>query len=98
MTAAPTFEGEAEAVGVAMSDRKATDREVAGVEDPAGRQRDEFKRNRRLSLTPQPREHAYDNVEGARAALNRHQVIGSSKPQSRKKTGDTEHVVEVAVG
>src|SRR5206468_9888718 len=43
MTAGLAFEGEAEAVRVAMSDWKATDREVAGVEDPAGRQRDELK-------------------------------------------------------
>jgi hypothetical protein len=30
--------------------------------------------------------------------MDRHQVIGSPKPQSRKETGNTEHMIQVAVG
>jgi hypothetical protein len=38
MTANRAFEAEAKAVGVAMPDRKAADREFPGVEDPTFRQ------------------------------------------------------------
>jgi hypothetical protein len=93
-----SFEGESEAVGVAMPDRKAVDRKVAGVEDLSGRQWDEFKRNGRPLFPPQAREHSDDDLEGAQAAMNRHQVIASPKPQSGKEAGNAEHVVKVAVG
>jgi hypothetical protein len=74
MAANPACEREAEAVGVAMPDRKAVDRELAGVDHLTCRQRSELQRNRRLSFSPQPGEHPDDDVEGAWAAVDRHDV------------------------
>ena len=98
MTADRAFEGEGEAVGVAMSDRKAADREVAGVEYLASNQRNKFERNGRASLAPQTREHPDDDFKGARAGMDRHRVIALSQPQSREETGNAEHVIEMTVG
>src|SRR5215470_13034770 len=64
-----TFEGESEAVGLTVADRKASDTEVAGVQDLAGDKRDELKRNRCPTLSPHTRKHLDDDVEGARAAM-----------------------------
>src|SRR6185437_3414224 len=72
MTAALAFEGEAEAVGVAMPDRKAADRELIGVEYRTCRQRNQLERNGRPPFSPQPGEHPDNDVEGTRAAVNRH--------------------------
>src|SRR4029078_3531986 len=61
MTADLAFEGESEAVGIAMADRKAADRELASVEDLTFRQGHELQRNRRSSFAPQAREHPNDD-------------------------------------
>jgi hypothetical protein len=74
MTADLAVEGESEAVGVAVTDRKAADRELASVEDLTFRQRHELQRNRRSSFAPQTREHPNDDVESTRTAMNRHHV------------------------
>jgi hypothetical protein len=80
MTADLAFEGESEAVGVAVADRKAADRELAGVEDLTFCQRHELQRNRRSSFAPQACEHPNDDIEGARTAMNRHHVGGLPQP------------------
>jgi len=55
VTAGPAFEGEPETIGVAMTHRKAVNREVAGIEDRARRKRNEFQGNGRPPLTPKAR-------------------------------------------
>ena len=84
MTASLAFEGESEAVRVAVTDRKAADRELAGVEDLTFHQRNELQRNRRPSRAPQAREHPNDDVERTRTAMNRHYVAALSQSQGRK--------------
>ena len=63
MTTGWAFEGESETVGVAVAHRKAADRELAGVDDLACRQRNELQRNRRTPLAPKPRKHPDDDIE-----------------------------------
>ena len=71
--------------------------ELAGVEDPPLRQRNELQRNRRPSLAPESGEHPDDDVERPRAAVDRHDVGALPQPQRRKQTGNAEHVVEMAM-
>src|SRR5262249_58950694 len=61
LTADLAFEGESEAVGVAVADRKAADRELASVEELTLPQWHELQRNRRSSFAPQAREHPSDD-------------------------------------
>jgi hypothetical protein len=42
-------------------------------------------------------EHASDNVECSRAAVNRHDLGALPQLQGRKQTGNAEHVVEVGM-
>ena len=90
-------ERERETVGVAMADPEAVDRDFAGVEDLAFRQRNERERNRCPSLAPETCQHPDDDVERALAAVDGHQVGTLPQPQRGKETGDAEHVVEMAV-
>jgi hypothetical protein len=84
MTADLAFEEESEAVGVAVTDRKAADRKLASVEDLTLRQGHEIQRNRRSSFAPQAREHPNDDVEGTRTAMNRDHVGALPQSQGRK--------------
>jgi hypothetical protein len=88
MAASPAFEGESEAVGVAVRDRKAATR----------RQWNEFQRDAGPSLAPQPGEHPDNDVERIRATVNRHGVGALPQPQGRKAPGNAEHVVEMTLG
>jgi hypothetical protein len=76
---------------------KAVDREFADVEDAAFRQRDKLERNGRPSLAPKARKHPDDDIEGACAAVDRHDIGALPQPQRRKQTRNTENVVEMAV-
>jgi hypothetical protein len=84
VTASLAFEEESEAVGVAVTDRKAADRELASVEDLTLRQAHELQQNRRSSFAPQAREHPNDDVQGTRTAMNRHHVVALPQSQGRK--------------
>jgi len=97
MTASPALEGESEAVGVAVTHRKARDRKFTTVDDPTRRQRNELQWSWRPSLPPQTSEHADDDFERSRAAVNCHDVDALPQSQSRKKTRNAEHVVEMAM-
>jgi hypothetical protein len=96
MTASPALEGESEAVGVAVTHRKATDRKFATVDDPTRRQRNELQWSWRPSLAPQTSEHPDDDFERSRAAVNCHDAA-LPHSQSRKETRNAEHVVEMAM-
>src|SRR5262249_16574652 len=60
MTADLAFQGKSEAVGVAVADRKAADRELASVEDLTFRQGHELQRASPSSFAQQAREHPND--------------------------------------
>ena len=91
------LERKREAFGIAMTHTETVDGELAGVEDPPLRQRNELQRDRRPSLAPESGEHPDDDVERARAAVDRHDIGALPQPQRRKQTGNAEHVVEMAV-
>src|SRR5205814_6086978 len=97
MTASPALEGESEAVGVAVTHRKATDHKFATVDDPTRRQRNELQGSWRPSLAPQTSEHPDDDFERSRAAVNCHDAGALPHSQSRKETRNAEHVVEMAM-
>jgi hypothetical protein len=97
MPAHLAFERKREAFGVAMTHTETVDGELAGVEDPPLRQRNELQRDGRPSLAPESGEHPDDDVERPRAAVDRHDIGALPQPQRRKQTRNAEHVVEMAV-
>src|ERR1700744_51109 len=97
MPACPALKDECEAIGVAVADRETVDGEFAGIEDPAFRQRNELKRDRRPVLAPETREHPDDDIERPRTAVDRHDVGALPQPQRRKQTGNAEQMVEMTM-
>jgi hypothetical protein len=97
MPAHLAFERKREAFGVAMTHTETVDGELAGVEDPPLRQRNELQRVGRPSLASESGEHPDDDVERPRAAVDRHDIGALPQPQRRKQTRNAEHVVEMAV-
>ncbi len=91
------LERKREAFGIAMTHTETVDGELAGVEDPPLRQRNELQRDGRPSLAPESGEHPDDDVERPRAAVDRHDIGALPQPQRRKQTRNAEHVVEMAV-
>ena len=91
------LERKREAFGIAMTHTETVDGELAGVEDPPLRQRNELQRDGRPSLAPESGEHSDDDVERPRAAVDRHDIGALPQPQRRKQTRNAEHVVEMAV-
>ena len=74
MTARPALKGESEAIGLAMSYRKAADCKLSGIDDLTLRQWNEVQRDRRFLFAPQPSEHPDHDIEGAGTTVNGHQL------------------------
>ena len=91
------LERKREAFGVAMTHTETVEGELAGVEDPPLRQRNELQRDGRPSRAPESGEHPNDDVERPRAAVDRHDIGALPQPQRRKQAGNAEHMVEMAV-
>src|ERR1700692_4452867 len=91
------LERKPEAFGVAMTHAETVDGELAGIEDPPLRQRNELQRNGRPSLAPESGKHPPDDVERPRAAVDCHDIGALPQPQRRKQPRNAEHVVEMAV-
>src|SRR5882757_8578827 len=75
------LERKREAFGIAMTHTETVDGELAGVEDPPLRQRNELQRDGRPSLAPESGEHPDDNVKRPRAAVDRHDIGALPQPQ-----------------
>src|ERR1700674_299884 len=80
-----------------MTHAETVGRELAGVEDPPLRQRNELQRDGPPPLAPESGEHLDDDVERPGAAVDRHDIGALPQPQRRKQTRNAEHVVEMAV-
>src|SRR3569833_2662188 len=95
MAAYLAFEYKPEAVRVAVTHRKAVDRELSEVDHAPVLQRDELQRVGCPSLAPEAREHPSDDVERARTTMNRHPVGALLQSQRRQEAGDAEHVIKM---
>lgn len=98
MPARSAREDEAKTVRVAMADREACDGEIALVDDLIRRDGDELERDWRRAIAEDPGKHAGDEREGARTAVNRHDVRDILETERGKKAGNAEHVIEMRVG